>query len=142
MVDWKDAPTRSLNCSCRPRSRSSSTALSTGNIVHGISQALVLSTLAAGIAAMWNGVLSPALKAVHEKADQVMGKLLYSYPLSDKRSIGGTFYFVALLGSIQTFLIVFVSSVTPIWIDSNFVGMLYLLRMQKTKEHNALNHMN
>ena len=50
-----------------------STALSTGNIVHGISQTLVLSALAVGIAAVWNDVLSPALKAVHEKADQEIG---------------------------------------------------------------------
>ena len=35
---------------------------------------VVLSALAAGIAAVWNGVLSPALKAVHEKADQEIGE--------------------------------------------------------------------
>ena len=51
-----------------------STALSTGNIVYDISQTLVLSALAVGIAAVWNGVLSPALKAVHEKDDQEIGE--------------------------------------------------------------------
>ena len=70
VVNWKDVLIRSLKTFVQAALAFASTALSTGNIVHGISQTLVLSALAAGIAAVWNGVLSPALKAVHEKADQ------------------------------------------------------------------------
>ena len=73
VVNWKDVLIRSLKTFVQAALAFASTALSTGNIVHGISQTLVLSALAAGIAAVWNGVLSPALKAVHEKADQEMG---------------------------------------------------------------------
>ena len=74
VVNWKDVLIRSLKTFVQAALAFASTALSTGNIVHGISQTLVLSALAAGIAAVWNGVLSPALKAVHEKADQEMGE--------------------------------------------------------------------
>ena len=74
VVNWKDVLIRSLKTFVQAALAFASTALSTGNIVHGISQTLVLSALAAGIAAVWNGVLSPALKAVHEKADQEIGE--------------------------------------------------------------------
>ena len=74
VVNWKDVLIRSLKTFVQAALAFASTALSTGNIVHGISQTLVLSALAAGIAAVWNGVLSPAMKAVHEKADQEMGE--------------------------------------------------------------------
>ena len=74
VVNWKDVLIRSLKTFVQAALAFASTALSTGNIVHGISQTLVLSALAAGIAAVWNGVLSPALKAIHEKADQEIGE--------------------------------------------------------------------
>lgn len=74
VVNWKDVLIRSLKTFVQAALAFASTALSTGNIVHGISQTLVLSALAAGIAAVWNGVLSPAMKAVHEKADQEIGE--------------------------------------------------------------------
>ena len=74
VVNWKDVLIRSLKTFVQAALAFASTVLSTGNIVHGISQTLVLSALAAGIAAVWNGVLSPALKAVHEKADQEIGE--------------------------------------------------------------------
>lgn len=74
VVNWKDVLIRSLKTFVQAALAFASTTLSTGNIVHGISQTLVLSALAAGIAAVWNGVLSPALKAVHEKADQEIGE--------------------------------------------------------------------
>ena len=74
VVNWKDVLIRSLKTFVQAALAFASTALSTGNIVHGISQTLVLSARAAGIAAVWNGVRSPALKAVHEKADQKIGE--------------------------------------------------------------------
>ena len=70
VVDWKDVLIRSVKTFFQAAFACVATALADGSIVTDAGQVFWLSALSAGIAAVWNGVLSPAIRIVHNKADE------------------------------------------------------------------------
>ena len=70
VVDWKDVLIRSVKTFFQAAFACVATALADGSIVTDAGQVFWLSALSAGIAAVWNGVLSPAIRMVHNKADE------------------------------------------------------------------------
>ena len=69
VVDWKDVLLRSVKTFLQAAVTLIGASLADGSIFTA-GQAVWLSAIAGGVAAVWNGVLSPALLAVHSKADE------------------------------------------------------------------------
>ena len=69
VVDWKDVLIRSVKTFLQAAVTLIGASLADGSIFTA-GQAVCLSAIAGGVAAVWNGVLSPAFLAVHNKADE------------------------------------------------------------------------
>lgn len=69
VVDWKDVLIRSVKTFLQAAVTLIGASLADGSIFTA-GQAVWLSAIAGGVAAVWNGVLSPAFLVVHNKADE------------------------------------------------------------------------
>jgi len=70
VVDWKDVLIRSIKTFFQAAIALIGASLADGSIFQNTGQAVWLSAVAGGIAAVWNGVLSPAFSTLHNKADE------------------------------------------------------------------------
>ena len=70
VVDGKDVLIRSVKTFFQAAITLIGASLADGSIFQSTGQAVWLSAIAGGIAAVWNGVLSPALQLIHNKADE------------------------------------------------------------------------
>ena len=80
VVDWKDVLVRSVKTFAQAYAAFVATALASGGLVYGVHESLWLSALAAGIAAVWNGVLAPAFRAVWHVIDDFIGSKTGRHP--------------------------------------------------------------
>ncbi|HPJ03122.1 MAG TPA: hypothetical protein PKU80_09810 [Candidatus Limiplasma sp.] len=69
VVNWKDVLIRSIKTFFQAAIALIGASLADGSIFQNTGQAVWLSAIAGGIAAVWNGVLSPAFNTLHNKAD-------------------------------------------------------------------------
>jgi hypothetical protein len=70
VVDWKDVLIRSIKTFFQAAIALVDASLADGSIFQNTGQAVWISAITGGIAAVWNGVLSPAIQHIHNKADE------------------------------------------------------------------------